>query len=243
MPAFTINAKLAVFVALFFPLTLNLGFWQLDRAEQKRLLIQDQRALVDNPVLRLDSVAGSTLSDYTPVSATGKFSPQVYLLDNQVFKGQVGYEVVQPFMLQNHDVVFVSRGFVPGSPDRNILPDVKTPEFEVSLQGYAYQPKKNTLIDETEPYKATWPVRVQALDVEILYNHWSNNVRIARPFLESSIIRLDTESPFSFDSHWMLVNNSPEKHVGYAVQWFSMAALLLVLFIWSCFSSKPDKNE
>ena len=221
---------------------MSLGFWQLDRANQKEALIADHRALVTNRPILIDSVKGLKLDDYQPLELVGFFVPRVFLLDNQVFNGKVGYEVVQPFKLLNDNIVFVSRGFIQGNLDRRILPEVKTPLFQVKIAGYSYQPKLNSLIDEdVTKLSDAWPVRVQSLLVENLYNHWAKSDRIAAPFLESSLVRLEAESAYNFKAHWMLVNNTPEKHIGYAVQWFAMAGLLLVLFAWSIISNKDEE--
>lgn len=236
MAAFKFNWKSALFVAVFLPATISLGFWQLDRADEKRQLIEKHQRLVDSSPVDIHSVAGLALENYTPVTVSGHFLPKPFLLDNQVLNGQVGYEVVQPLRLPNSDILFVSRGFVAGNLDRRLLPSIKTPDFSVSIQGYAYQPTINPLLDEdVQSYSGEWPVRVQSLKVINLYNHWAKTDSVDAPFLSSSIIRLAEDSAYSFESHWMLVNNSPEKHIAYAVQWFAMAGLLLLLFIWSSY--------
>ncbi|MNN94970.1 hypothetical protein D3C81_2137010 [compost metagenome] len=38
--------------------------------------------------------------------------------------------------------------------------------------------------------------------------------------------------PASYLGDWPLVSMGPEKHLGYAVQWFALAATLLGLFVW-----------
>ena len=37
------------------------------------------------------------------------------------------------------------------------------------------------------------------------------------------------ESPLALVAEWTVVNQSPSKHIGYAVQWFAMAAVLLLI--------------
>lgn len=241
---FKLNWKLAIFVVVFFPLTLTLGFWQLDRASQKQQLIDEHGSLVMRAPISIDAVEGVTLADYTPVKAKGTFLSEAFLLDNQVFEGQVGYEVIQPFRLTLGDILFVSRGFVVGDADRRLLPSIKTPNFLVNISGYAYQPKLNSLIDEdVQTYSDKWPVRVQSLLAVNLYTHWAKSDKLTAPFLSPSIIRLNPGSAYSFDSHWMLVNNTPEKHNAYAAQWFAMAGLLLILFVWSGFTGRQEGSN
>ncbi len=231
---FQFNWKLGLFVLVFLPLTLRLGFWQLDRADQKRVLIKEHQALITQPALGLDEVKASELADYQPVKAKGRFLPLIYLVDNQVSDGKVGYEVVQGFELQSSKRLWVSRGYVPGDVDREKLPQIKAPEFVVQLSGYAYQPKLNALLEgaDTQATVAkTWPKVIQQLSAENLYNLLPNSDKIGAPFQAPYIMRLDENSAYIFKAHWMVVNNTPQKHLGYAVQWFAMAALLVVLFI------------
>ena len=42
-------------------------------------------------------------------------------------------------------------------------------------------------------------------------------------------MRLEADSPAALRTGWEIVTVSPEKHRGYAVQWFMMAAALVVL--------------
>ena len=258
--SFTFNWKLALFVLIFLPITLRLGFWQLDRAEEKRQSIAEFDALVAATPADLNN-APAELQDYQPAAAIGRFLPYVYLLDNQVFAGKVGYEVVQVFLLNglqqelaSKSIIFVSRGFVPQGPSRAELPTIKTPEFDVHLRGYIYQPKKNSLLEgaiDAQSPDANKPTVVQQLLVENLYKLLPKSDRIAHPFLPvdpiqalaGQLLRLDDTSPYLFKAHWQLVNNSPEKHIGYAVQWFSMAGLLLVLFIWASLAAKDESDS
>jgi surfeit locus 1 family protein len=51
------------------------------------------------------------------------------------------------------------------------------------------------------------------------------------PPLFPYLVRLDMESPALVEAHWQVVNLDPEKHKGYAVQWFAMAATLALIGI------------
>ena len=45
-------------------------------------------------------------------------------------------------------------------------------------------------------------------------------------------LRLDVDQPAGFRRDWPVVNVSPQKHKGYAVQWFTMAAALLLFAVF-----------
>ena len=42
-------------------------------------------------------------------------------------------------------------------------------------------------------------------------------------------VRIESESPLALVAEWTVVNQSPSMHLGYAVQWFAMAAVLLLI--------------
>ena len=42
-------------------------------------------------------------------------------------------------------------------------------------------------------------------------------------------VRIQPSSPLALVAEWTVVNQSPSMHLGYAVQWFAMAAVLLLI--------------
>ena len=55
------------------------------------------------------------------------------------------------------------------------------------------------------------------------------------------VIRLELEQLGSLPRYWPSTVMSPEKHKGYAIQWFSMA--LAVLIAWLFFSFSKDSHH
>ena len=80
-------------VVLIVPLLLSLGFWQLDRADEKRALINRQNARKMQPVVQLSG--GFENADdlrYMNVAASGRYDAEhQFLIDNQVVNGKVGF--------------------------------------------------------------------------------------------------------------------------------------------------------
>ena len=50
-------------------------------------------------------------------------------------------------------------------------------------------------------------------------------------FVYPFIIRLDQQQPHGFLRDWPVVSMPPARHYGYAVQWFSMALVVFLIFI------------
>jgi cytochrome oxidase assembly protein ShyY1 len=71
-------------------------------------------------------------------------------------------------------------------------------------------------------------VRIQAFDQEALAPLVATVTNAA---LYPHPVRIDSGQPEALAVAWQLVNASPEKHQGYAVQWFTMAAVLAIFFL------------
>ena len=97
---------------VLFGFLLALGFWQLDRAEQKREIVNQYRGDKNGVVIRLNAGMRSAGDlEYQRASSVGHYdSAHQLLLDNRVHEGQAGYQVLTPFILRNSDVaVLVNR--------------------------------------------------------------------------------------------------------------------------------------
>jgi surfeit locus 1 family protein len=52
------------------------------------------------------------------------------------------------------------------------------------------------------------------------------------PALQSRIVLLDAEAADGFERLWQIeLGFGPERHMGYAVQWFGMALTVFIIFI------------
>ncbi|HEY9033228.1 MAG TPA: SURF1 family protein [Pseudomonadales bacterium] len=219
------NWKLALFVVLMLPVLLRLGFWQLQRADQKQQILDSINEQVRQPPVDLLQLADGDYRNYRNVYAKATLLPQYALLDNQIHRGRFGYEVIQAARLADGRLMWVSRGWQAGDPARRVLPAITTPVAEQTLSGYLYRPTEAVQLAEN-PLAPQWPQRIQAIELEKLYKALDKTAKIAPLFL----LRLDPQSPAALTPHWQLVNVEPAKHSAYAMQWFGMALLLVVLF-------------
>lgn len=222
-------------VIMLLPLMIWLGFWQLERAEEKRGLIavSDTRRLM--PPLPLQALEQQSALAYSRVSVHGTFdAAHSVLLDSRTRGGVAGVELLQPLYDQASGLwVLVNRGWI-AWPDRRIPPQFTTPERPLSLTGWVYLPPgEGFLLRQTE--SSAWPKLVNAVDVPAL---WKQLGRGGAPFQ----VRLDPGSA-TYQADWPVVAMDPQKHVGYAVQWFAMALALLVLFIYLGIRNARDSDD
>ncbi len=217
--------KTTVTAALLLPLLLSLGFWQLDRAEQKRDIAQRHaERLLDAP--RPVSQWPADDAEFRPAMAAGQYLNQrSILLDNRMRDSRFGYEVLTPLEIPGDPrLLLVNRGWVEGDRSRQTRPVVPAIAGEVLLQGQLALPDRRRIAaldgrDESWPRLAQWP------DPQALAQALGRDVH---PF----ILRLNAGQAGALRTDWPLLASGPERHVGYAVQWFTMAAVLVMLWLY-----------
>lgn len=224
------NVKILMFVLLFLPLTIALGFWQLDRAEEKRLIIQEQADRELLPALDNNELASATDLHLRRFDLLVEFDPERYfLLDNRVNRGRPGYEVLNLARLDSQNrLVMINRGWVAADLDRSQLPQIDIPLGPTEVQGYVYSPDTNYFMLGDPSWTGTWPERIVYADAETIAARLRDGESLLRYQL-----RLAEDDASAFLAEWRLVNQQPGRHLGYAVQWFLMAIALLVLGIFA----------
>ncbi|MEX6500530.1 SURF1 family protein [Pseudomonas zhanjiangensis] len=225
MSAFRPGLLPSLLVLALLPLLVGLGFWQLSRAEQKRELLASQQLQRHAEPIGVAALAADPDPAYRRVRLQGRFdAAHSLLLDNRTRDGRAGVELLQPFHDQfSGQWLLLNRGWLPW-PDRRSAPRFTTPEATVSLTGWVYRPSGQAFRLQADRPGSSWPRLVTEVKPEALWR------QLNRPGLRYEI-RMEP-SPFSFQVDWPVVAMSPDKHLGYAVQWFALAATLLGLFIY-----------
>ena len=199
-----------------------LGNWQARRAEEKRALGAAFDQALRSPPFALSAGADIAGLIHKHVSARGRFiADRTVLLDNKLRQGRPGYEVVTPLRLGASDShVLVARGWVAAAPSRALLPEVRTPAGEVEISGVALDRLPHALETGVAPQGK---VR-QNLDI-------SGFAAQTRLRLEPLVIEQHSELPDGLARDWPRPDFGIEKHQSYALQWYSFAALAVVLVI------------
>ena len=224
---------------LLVTLLCRLGFWQLDRAEQKQASLSQQQQAMQAPPVKLNDSSSQNLQRYQPVEVSGHFDYEhSYLLDNQILDAKAGYFVLTPFIYAtNRPAILVNRGWVALNQNRQQLPEIKTPASDVSIQGRINQfPKPGLELSNAEIPTLGWPAVVQIIKASAL------SASLGYP-LEDYQIELAPDQSNGYKRQWQLaVAIPPEKHRAYAVQWFGLAVTLTVLCIWLVFRNKRERS-
>ncbi len=206
----------------------SLGVWQLQRAEEKKQIQYENESRKSSaPVAFSFPISDPTSLRFKRIQVQGKFiSDKQFVLDNQVLDRAVGYNILTPFKLANStNIVLVDRGWVPLTDSRDHLPNIAVNEDLRSLVGMVYVPYgKAFSLGEIDNGTKTWPRLIQFIDFEALETRLGEN-------LLPLTLRMDANQKDVFKAQWALFTASPKRHLGYAVQWFSLALTLLVIFI------------
>lgn len=233
------NKIALILTVLVISILVKLGLWQLDRAEQKRQLFADY-AEQQQPV-NLNDPTTPTPERFGSVEVSGQFQANRYfLLDNQIFDGQVGYQVIgllTPQPALSEQLVLVNLGWVPLGSNRAELPRIELPQGPLTIPGRYYQPSEfgfqlSDQILEAGP----WPQRIQRLDLAALSE-------LTQLPLAPYVVLLSEQAEFGWPRQWQPQVMAPEKHQAYALQWFSLALACLLVFIFASRSRIKTTEE
>lgn len=220
---------LLICAALIVPLFIALGLWQLERAAQKQVLLEQwQRQSSTQHPRALDE---SGLQTFDVVSHVGHLDiRRWYLLDNRTRQGRAGYEVIAVFYPEQMDAgVLVNLGWVAAGADRNALPQLALPSQRIAIRGRLSEPSK-LLVLRADPPATGWPRRIQYLDTSLMGRDLGVSLL---PWL----LRADKPVLPDADLSWSPVAMRPVKHTAYALQWFAMALMLGLMTVWSWWQS------
>jgi len=199
-----------------------LGQWQLRRSAEKRgqdaAFARGDDAPVVLPAMPAD------VARYLHVRASGRYlADRQFLVDNSTQGGMAGYRVLTPLERADGIVLIVDRGWVPAGASRARLPAVAVDTGEREVAGRLDLPPEAGIRLEAAP-EAGWPRRVSFPHLDALA------ATLGRP-VYPRLLLLDAAAPDGYLRAWQPGGLTPERHLGYAVQWFALALTLLVGFV------------
>jgi surfeit locus 1 family protein len=224
-------------VALFILASLfaSLGMWQEKRAAEKEQTELQHRAASRVPFET--ALAGD--ERFARIDVSGHYDPVRHiLLDNQVWKGRAGVHVFTPFYTLDGTAILVNRGWLPLAADRQTMPDIPTPQHETVLRGMLNTlPVPGRILGQADRMNQNqWPQLVTYLNLE-------NIVESLDVSLENRVIQLSASEQAGFEGRdWKPVFLTSRKHKAYAFQWFALATISIVLWVFTGFR-QPSGNK
>ena len=203
-------------------LTGYLGYWQQERAGEKRALQREFDARSRQSPVILDALTRDPATRYRQASAKGEWhAPGQIYVDNQVQHAVVGYHVITPLKLEGtNSYVLVNRGWIARGSSFPLPPVADVAVGRVAVTGQLSLPSSRFLeLSHQSVQGSVW----QNLTIERYRNVFPLDVlpfvvvvQDALPPLEKVAFRPDARS---------------EKHVEYMLTWYSLAATVIALWV------------
>ncbi|WP_422136124.1 SURF1 family protein [Endozoicomonas sp. ALD040] len=230
------RVKLSLLVLLLLPLLIKLGFWQMSRYQEKLELEQTLAERQTMPALSLSDISRYSDAMYLPINVRGRFIfGRAFFLDNQIHEGRAGYDLIMPFLANDGQYLLVNRGWIPAQ-SRDSLPEIKTPDGELELTGKLYRLLGNPFTLGEDIWHEEWPKRIQAI-------HFDRMGEALGQTLPLYILKLEQNQPGAYLIRPLTMKTTSQKHLGYAIQWFLMALVLLFLYLWQMLCSGLGQSQ
>ncbi len=230
-----INLSSASFFVLFVVVFLALGVWQLDRAASKQYWIEQKSVGLTNEPTFIEFLANFEGQEFERLALRGHFDQQVYWwLQNQIVEGQVGQDLLVPFITLNGDAILVNLGWVTEDTVHQV------PEFDgriITLNGFYRKPFDLPFVNNI--FVTDKPSVIEVKPSDFPYND----------MVADWYLQIDPAQPEALTTHWQTSTVSPAKHYGYALQWFVMAVVLAFAFVLthsnlpSLWTALKERNE
>ena len=220
---------LVIMAAVFFTAVfISLGKWQLRQAERKTDIIALHEANQLKPALPLREAladAGIRQNNRRVFLRGTPIPDRQFLLDNKVFMGRVGFDVLTPFVVENDSVVvLVDRGWQAMGARRSDLPDISIAAHLMDIEGALSLSEKGFTLGGMDEGERGWPRIIQYIDFNKIEG-------LLEAKLVPFVVRLADHPAAYIERPRPVATITPDKHKGYAFQWFAMAAAVLVLFV------------
>ena len=202
----------------------NLGFWQLNRLDQRRVENAVGESRFNSEPEDLDGMLASVGVDldslvYRRAVVSGEFDPDgEVLIRSQVYRGNAGFHIITPLITEEGEAVLVNRGWVPLVTDQ--VPVVQAPprSGNVEVFGWLNVTKARGALGPRDPQEGRL-VAMSRVDIDRIQSQVTYRLR---PVYLSSLDEGEAGLPVPpirprFD------DEGP--HLGYAVQWFGFALI------------------
>ena len=206
-------------------LLVGLGFWQLERGDEKRA----ERLAFETGSRFTPFINGMPVEQFEQIRVNGVLDTgRQMFLDHIVKNSRHGYYVITPLRLGDEEPpLLVNRGWVQKTGDGPPTLTETAQAGNIVLRGRVSRlPRAAYRMGDAIPAGAEWPriaVYPTLAEAEAAYG------QTLQPF----VLLLDPDEPGGFERNWQPAGLGPERHYGYALQWFAMSAVLAILLIWN----------
>ncbi|MES2537773.1 MAG: SURF1 family protein [Pseudomonadota bacterium] len=205
----------------------SLGQWQTRRAAEKQAIETRLIARENAAPIRLAGASATVEElEFRRIIVRGEFVRDwpVYL-DNRPYKGLAGFYLLMPLKIAGTGThVLVNRGWLPRDPlDRAKLPSIATPAGMVDIEGIVRRNSGNVLqLGKAESLRPG--AIVQNADL-------AGFAQASSLALQPFIIEQLGNTQDGLVRDWPRPSTGIDKHLGYAFQWYALAAMAFIFFV------------
>jgi surfeit locus 1 family protein len=226
----------------------RLGIWQLARlAERRQLNDQIQRAMA-MPPLKLPADSAGGLTAFRRVTARGTFdSEHEVVLSGRSLDGQPGVHLITPLKVTDSDwTILVDRGWIPyedrSLPERAQYARGGVVQIQGMIRSGQGTPTFGWLSSRPTASPDSPRLEWQTVDPAAI------QAQLPYPLVDMYIVQsapLGTDGPTPIPQVEVDLSEGP--HLGYAIQWFSFAAIALIgggYWVWRKWNegNKPEPD-
>ncbi len=219
------KSKILIFAIIFVPITISLGMWQIERANEKKLIIANYDKLLVSAPIALQK--NQMLNNWQPIETTGTYEDTVVYEDNAINNGKAGFKVYHLFRNDDGSFIFIHRGFIERNLIKNNLPEVEIPTEKKLIYGTTLFKQNNTFVKNIEESDSRI---IQEFNASLLIDKYP---MLKDKYLHPFLFNLDIRDVNKYQPIEKPVNMTASKHIGYAIQWFGLCAALIILTIYA----------
>jgi surfeit locus 1 family protein len=216
-----------LFVGAAFLILLGLGTWQVERLAWKTDLLRTIATHMSAEPRALTGPSWGQVDDYERVRVEGHFmhDREFHMLARSVPGGELGYQILTPLAVDGGGTVIVNRGYVPTDrqdPGTRLAGQVQGPVSVSGVVHYPHAPALKWFIPDNRPAENFW------LWPDLASMATTSALGAVAPF----VIDADaTPNPGGLPVGGQTQLDIPNDHLQYAITWYSLALILVVMFV------------
>ncbi len=222
----SLDIRLTLCAIPVFAILMGLGWWQVERLQWKEALIAGRAAGYEAPPLAIRDIRVDAWKEHEHrrVVVHGRFlHDHEMLLFNRQQNGQSGFGLITPMQLQNGRTVLVDRGWVPRDWEQRNATAYRPAGLIEATGVLRAGGRPNRWVPPNEPSSGQW------------FHTDAEQMAAAAGLTDPLpyIVRLvpsDTRAPF-YPRPAPGVAALSNRHLEYAVTWFGLAAVLIVICV------------
>ena len=212
-----------IFYVFFSIVFVVLGFWQINRGNEKTEIIEAFELQQSGQAIEFSSDS----QKWERVYVSGKLDDErIIYLDNVIHKGILGFKVLAPVFIEDNKIVLVDFGWIKQPQSRDQVSFVSISDNKnVSVSGVLEAPEMGLILSE-DIFTNNWPKISQ-----------SKSITALESLFEEEIVKFILLSDYRPDTNFVylkpvVTNMPPIKHYGYAGQWFAMFIALSIMYLY-----------